>query len=349
MDLVDSIVTEVSSFAFTRETMFLENHPQMPNTAQARGVKDSFRVSHGKNLELKVFSAKNIFLEMRGQRTHLFQGKDLLTEYSYGHVVCREETECTSIFGQDNPKLLSYSGIVFTSHTETYNIHHFILEVLPVLWIQREFLRGKSLVIMGSSDSRFAQEIVDLLDLDLKVLIVPIGSICRFVDSYFLDTIPFRVYPTKILSEIRNYVWAKLSIRNSNTKRNIGSGILFLGRGDKSRNRRELVNEPELLKHLERNFGTVKVIRPGLMHINETIKLIGEAQLVAGPTGGALSNIIWARNIFKFIEVVPDTYPGDTESLELSKLFSFAYDSINSRSTDGSRNFASSNQEAVIP
>lgn len=349
MKLLGSMGVEVVSFAFNNQTMFLENHPQIPSSDQARGVKDSFRMNSGKNLELKILQADLVLLEMSGQRTKLVERGQILKEHSYGHLFCCGESNCQTVKTPPVSRLLNYSNVVFTAHTESYNIHHFILEILPVLWMYRESIRGKSLVLMSSHDSRFAQEIIDLLDLELTVITVPIGSICNFEDSVYLETIPFRVYPKQILMEIQNYIWRKLSIKHSRQQSGKVSEVLFLGRGDESRNRRKLVNEPDFLRYLEKEFDRVTVIRPALMHLQDTIKMIGEAQVIVGPTGGALSNIIWARNILKFIEIVPETYPGDTESQELSKLFSFEYHSLSSRSTQESINFASADQEFIFP
>jgi hypothetical protein len=329
--------------------MFLENHPQVPSSYQAREVKDSFRISGGEALELKVLFADLVSLEMSGQRTKLLQKGEILKEYSYGHVFCCGESDNWGIETIPDTQYINFANVIFTAHTESYNIHHFFLEVLPVLWAQREFVKGKSLVVMGSHDSRFAQEITDLLDLGIRVVTVPIGSLCSFTDSFYFETIPFRVYPKKILTEIRDYIWTKLSVEHPRKRKERNSEVLFLGRGDESRNRRKLVNELELLRYLERNFGEVKVIRPAQLHLQETIKLIGEAEVIIGPTGGALSNLIWARNILQFVEVVPDTYPGDTESQELSRLFTFKYDLMISRSTNAFINFASSDQEVILP
>ena len=347
MNLLNQKKIDVKSFAFTKQSLYLENHLNMPHYSQARGIKDSFRLSDGNFMELRALFAHSVQMEMRGQRTKLKEKEKNLLEYSTGHIACCTDLNCLELRNSTNQKTRVFKDVVFTSHAESYNIHHFVLEILPVLWMQRELLNRKSLVLMGSHDSRFAQELVDLLDLNLKVITVPIGSVCYFKDSIFLETVPFRVYPVQILEEIRSYVWRKLPLESVSSERK--SGVLFLGRGDQSRNRRKIENEHLLLQYLESNFGSVRMIRPGLMDLQGTINSIARETLIAGPTGGALVNLIWARNMSDFIEIIPDTYPGDTESKELSKLFSFAHHSLYSRNTDLTVNFSSSNQEVMLP
>ena len=348
LNLIDSTKIDVTSFAFGRPTLFLENHPQMPSLEQGRSIKDSFRDSDGTTLESKIFMVDQIELEMGGQESRMTQNDKTLLEYSFGHVVCHENESSNRIYKSEN-SVSTFEGVIFTAHIGSYNIHHFFLEVLPVLWQHRNIIKGKTLIVTGSSDSRFVEEIVKLLDLELKIQIVPIGSLCRFMDSLYLDFIPFRVYPTEILNQIKSHLWEKLEIEKIELNDESASEVLYIGRGDLARNRRKIVNEDQLIKYLESNFGRVRIIRPALMNLEETIRLVGEAKIIAGPTGGALSHLIWARNISQFIEIVPETYPGDTESFEFAKLFSFKYFSLNSRNTTLTTYFSSSDQEVIFP
>jgi len=348
LKLLSTAKVEVTSFAFGRNTMFLENHPQMPSWEQGRRMKDSFRLSDGKSLDLNLFKVNQVVMEMNGQDSRLIRDDQFLSEFSFGHVLCGEKVNCDLDYARDK-KILTFEGVVFLSHIGSYNIHHFFLEVLPSLWEHKDFIRGKTLVVAGSSDSSFIQEIVELLDLELKIHIAPIGSICRFVDSFYVDFAPFRVYPLGTLAQIKHYLWNKLAIIELKQNTEKSSDFLFIGRGDASRNRRKILNEEKLLKFLENNFGEVMTIRPAFLKLEETIKLVGQAKVIAGPTGGALVHLIWARNIEKFIEIVPETYPGDTESHEFSRLFSFEHSFLSSRNVTPGVYFSSSDQEVIFP
>jgi capsular polysaccharide biosynthesis protein len=112
----------------------------------------------------------------------------------------------------------------------------------------------------------------------------------------------------------------------------IASPVVFIGRQDNDRNRRSLVNETEVLKHLESIYGDVQVIRPGVTKISETVKNIRGAKILIGPTGGNLAHLIWASNLELFVEIVPSGYPGITETQELSVILGFDYLRVDSNS-----------------
>jgi hypothetical protein len=63
--------------------------------------------------------------------------------------------------------------------------------------------------------------------------------------------------------------------------------------------------------------------------------------------GGSLAHLIWAKSLDLFIEIVPYTYFGTTETEELSKIYGFEYRRVNASNVN-SDNWAWADQNCDI-
>ena len=89
----------------------------------------------------------------------------------------------------------------------------------------------------------------------------------------------------------------KISLENTNKKNR-----LYLTR--KNCEYRKLINESEIVEYLKsKNF---KIIDTDNLSINEQIDFFSSAEIVIGPTGSALTNIVFCKKNTKIFEITPD-------------------------------------------
>jgi capsular polysaccharide biosynthesis protein len=349
MKLIVSEVVDVRSLAFTERNQFLENHPQVPSISQARHLKNTFMKSEGKEIESRISLLAHASLHQDGQNSILIESGRVDDVNSIGHVVCCDPLKKIRQMRSKNPKVFQLNGVVVTTHPGSYNYHHFVFELLPAIWLHRKFLSGKQIVISTSGDSGFVQELIDLLGLNLTVIQVPLNNICHLEDSYVLDFFPFRVYPLELINQIRRKILSSIEINQIFEFGKKDNSTIYLGRGDRTRNRRQIINEEELMNYLRIRFGDLNVIRPGLSNTKENISRLVSAKHIIGPTGGALANLIWVKNLELVTEIIPESYPGDTESFELAQLLGFKYEKLFSQSVQKHAYFSNEDQMVFIP
>ncbi len=349
MKLIVSEVVDVCSLAFTERNQFLENHPQVPSISQARHLKNTFMKSRGKKIESRISLIPRASLYQDGQNSVFIESGRVDESNSVGHVICCDPLEKISQMQSQKPVVFQFNDVVITTHPGSYNYHHFVFELLPAIWLHRKFLSGKQIAISTSGDSVFVQELIDLLDLNLTVIQLPLFNICHLEDSYVMDFIPFRVYPMNLINEIRQKVYSSLEINQTFELGKQDGSTIYLGRGDRTRNRRQIINEEELLNYLGTRFDNLNVIRPGLSETRENISRLLNAKHIISPTGGALANLIWVKNLELVTEIIPESYPGDTESFELAQLMGFKHEKLFSQSVQKDAYFSNEDQIVSIP
>ena len=326
-----SKVLKVKSFTFDENTFFAEYHLNYPMSEQLSRVKKSFVDSRGKSISIFLDNLQDIRIDYSGALTvfsDLNTGK-VLKEFCYGVD--------SSIVNYPAGLLEFRSSLKQEYHFENavaclpgggYNLHHFLFEILPVLLSFKSELQNYDALILGSTPgATFLSEINQILGLAENLTLVPINSSIQIGKLANLTAVPFRIYPVDVIYEIRELMLEKCKFGTDDT-----SAVVFIGRQDNDRNRRSLVNETEVLQHLELIYGNVQVIRPGITKISETVSTIRDARILIGPTGGNLAHLIWAANLELFVEIVPSGYPGNTETQELSNILGFEYLRVDSNS-----------------
>lgn len=322
----------VNSYAYTDSTFYAEFHPNLPLHHQASRIKKSFATSRGTSLEVFTDPLNDVRIDYDGALIIYSESnnKSFLTEYCYGVD--------TSIINYPRAVEDFQSKLLHSQQIENsaiclpgggYNLHHFIFEILPSLLIFRDDIKlAKSLVLGTTPGATFLQEFNDVFSLNDNLVLIPLNSTLQVRNSINISAIPFRIYPTDLLLEIRDEV-----LRAFKSADVAKSEIVFIGRQDLDRNRRVLVNENEVIEILNQSFKNIHVIRPGVAKLTETVQAIRNARVLIGPTGGNLAHLIWAKNLEVFVEIVPEGYYGDTETKELSKLMNFKYLRVQSTAT----------------
>jgi capsular polysaccharide biosynthesis protein len=232
-----------------------------------------------------------------------------------------------------------------------YNVHHFVYEHLTSAWIHREVFEHRPKVLVGASDmsaNAFQGPLLRLLGLRIEPVLLPLHSRVRLRDCTMLASLTFRLYPTEALREVRERICRNVVLSGVDAP---NSGVVYLGRGDQERNRRPLVNEQEVIGVLRERWPDLTVIRSALQPVEQTVAAIRGARVIVGPTAGALVHHVWASNLEHVVELVPDEYPGVSETEEVGEFLSFTHHNVSTRTVRGNPQdrWVDAGQEANIP
>ncbi len=93
-----------------------------------------------------------------------------------------------------------------------------------------------------------------------------------------------------------------------------GPRTVYLSRSGQSY--RKLTNETEV-EDLFRSLG-FRVVRPEELPIEEQVRIVAEAELIAGPGGSAMFDVAFQRHLKSVLIVIPATYAEITEWLFLA-------------------------------
>ncbi len=336
----------VKSFSYDRRNFYANKHEQIFESAQAQQAKKSYASSGGQSIDLPFETFRKIEIFQEGQLTVYRAEGVLVGEYSYGaDFLSVNRCDCLLDSYKKNFRTLSVEGAVSFLSPGSYNIHHFFFEVLPVIYAHRKTLRGRRVLVPGTQGGgRFYAEFNKLLGLEIDFVQVPLNSRVIGSDIDVYGTFPFRIYPVELIEEIREEIWRKLKNFSPPSK----DSIIYLGRGDLERNRRKIINEVDLFEALQTLGKTVKVIRPGLENLQNTIISLMFAREIIGPTGGALFHLLWSQNLEVFHELKPLEHQSMSESEELSEIFTFSYSTSETISTDPSVFWSLSDQSVDI-
>ena len=328
---MSSRTARVVSFSYSSKTFYAEFHPNFPLSRQASRIKKSFAESDGASVEIYSDPLHDVKIDYDGALT-IFSDLptgNFLPEYCYGvdaNIInypggVKDFLAGMSYFGEIENAVVCLPG-------GGYNLHHFVLEILPAILLFRDEVKAAGSLVLGATPgASFLQEFNEIFHLNQNLKLVPLNASLKLRRSTNISAFPFRIYPIDLINEIRVEVTRHFPALTS-----IGSDILFIGRRDFDRNRRALTNEEQVIDLLRQSFGKVALIRPGVSELSQTVGAVQRARVLVGPTGGNLAHLIWAKNLEVFIEIVPDGYFGDTETEELSKIFGFKYLRVSSKS-----------------
>jgi hypothetical protein len=340
--------TRVKSYFRSRNTRFFEEdasraaHPE-----QIKRFRDSFAISDGERGSVDFDAIGAVRIDYEGQLTlvsSINDGKFFFNHCSGPDVSIMKYSSALSEFRSGLSSKSTIDNAAFCLSISGYNFHCFLFEILPSLIAFKPELQETDKLILGATaGGSFIEEFNDVLKFHKSIELLPLRSSVEVTNAYAVTSFPFRIYPIDILEDIR--------IRMRDESRaffaNKGPEICFIGRADRDRNRRNLVNEDAVLRELADYFSDVVVIRPGITKLLDTIAQIRDARVIVGMLGGSLAHLVWAKSLDLFIEIVPYTYFGTTETEELSKIYGFEYRRVNASNVD-SDNWAWADQNCDI-
>jgi hypothetical protein len=343
-----SYETKVKSYFRGKSTRFFEEDAsKISHPEQLKRFRDSFAISNGERGTIDFEDLGSTRIDYEGQLTivsSLNENKFFLNHSCGPDVSIVKYPSALNDFRSG----LSAKGVIenaaFCLSTGGYNFHHFVFEILPALMVFKEELQGAENLILGAaSGSSFIEEFNEILRFHKSIQLLPLRSTIEVKRAFGITPFPFRIYPIEILEEIRIRMRIE-SLKYSSKK---GAEICFIGRADRDRNRRNLLNEDAVLSEIVEHFGSVNVVRPGITKLIETVSQLREARVLIGMLGGSLAHLVWAHSLELFIEIVPLNYFGVTETEELSKIYGFEYLRVNSANVD-SDNWAWANQNCDL-
>jgi len=340
--------TKVKSYFRGKNTRFFEEDAsKISHPAQLKRFRDSFAISNGERGAVDFEGIGAARIDYEGQLTlvsSVSDGQFLFNHCSGPDVSIMNYSSALTQFRSGLATRDKVQNAAFCLSISGYNFHCFLFEILPSLIAFKEELQETENLILGATaGGSFINEFNEILKLHKSIELLPLRSSIEVADAFAITSFPFRIYPIDILEEIRLRMRQE-SKRFSNDK---GAEICFIGRADRDRNRRNLLNEGAVLGEIVNCFGNVVVIRPGITRLIETVAQIRDARVIVGMLGGSLAHLVWADSLELFIEIVPYTYFGATETEELSKIYGFEYRRINASNVD-SDNWAWADQNCDI-
>lgn len=342
-----SYEVRVKSFFHTRDTRYGVTDSTFPLLGQLKRFRESFALSDGNSGIIDFQPLNHIRIDYEGQLTlvtDLEKGEYLVDYCSGADVSIINFPSSIKEFQTRLTEAGSFDNTAFCLSVNGYNFHHFLFEILPSLVAFKEELQETDKLVLGATTGgSFIEEFNEVLSFHKSIKLLPLRSSIEVTNAFALTSFPFRIYPRDILEEIRLQMRGA-SKEFSDVK---GQEICFIGRADRDRNRRNLLNEDAVLLEIIRFFGDVFVIRPGITKLIETVSQIRESRVIIGALGGSLAHLVWAHSLELFIEIVPYDYFGATETEELSKVFGFEYRRVNSSNVN-SDNWAWADQNCDI-
>jgi capsular polysaccharide biosynthesis protein len=180
-----------------------------------------------------------------------------------------------------------------------WNLYHLILETSPGLLL----INDTDYKINLSYSSKQNTDVVKVIG---NPYIIP-------TKLFSLEKFSELIIPSPILEdnahfpniELMNKLIKKLQINFlEKTKIKPLGKKIYVSRSDASR--RKVLNEVELMEHLEkRGF---KMVIPRKYNIADQSKLFEDAEIIIGPHGMGLTNILFSNNLKTVIELFPTTW-----------------------------------------
>ena len=338
----------VKSYFRGSNTGFFEHDTnRFPHHEQSRRFRDSFAVSNGEQGIIEIEAIGNCRIDYEGNLTlvsSIDENKFHLNYCSGSEVSIVNYPSAVSEFRDRLSTRGRFENAAFCLSASGYNFHHFLFEILPsLLTFKEELLATDKLILGATAGGSFIHDFNEILNLHKSIELLPLQSTVEVANAFAITSFPFRVYPIEILEEIR----LRIRQESKNYSGVKGEEVCFIGRADRDRNRRNLLNEDAVIAMISNYFGTAFIIRPGITKLIETVAQIRDARVIVGMLGGSLAHLVWAQSLELFVEIVPKTYFGATETEELSKIYGFEYWRINSSNVD-SNNWAWANQNCDI-
>lgn len=323
----------VSSYAYGPEMFYADKHEQLPLYSQYEEFKKTYRESGGSFAKLTFRTFEDISAIYKGQLSVFSSSKVIVDDFSFGQdFLCAKSSENFAL--SNKRKSIKVSNALLCLPGGGYNIHHFVLEVLPSILLFREEIRDFGMLILGGFEtSTFIDELCTLFFPGIKVVKIPPNTLIHAKKSALINSFPYKIYPQEIIGEIRQTV--KDFVVNRKPTPKISANNLLFARGDKERNRRNLVNQEDLLSQCFIKGKKLQVTMPAHQDIFESVGLSIRINTHVGQSGGGFIHTLWGEELTRVIELKPDGFKGNSEIFDLCRLFNRDYRSVTTTSLGG--------------
>ena len=302
---------------------FADRHEHSRTVDQFRTIKKSYRESFGNEIQIKLEFYKSIDSYYYGQSTIFTHGASLNREFSFGAELLEVNSNILEVFGKPQ-MVIQADNAVICLPKGGYNIHHFIVEILPSIYLYRvEISEIGVLVLGGFETSTFIDELLGQLLPNVEIIKVPPKTKVKSENSFLLSSFPYKIYPIELLNEIREYF--RLIFLEESRSSAQSPGNLFYSRGDRERNRRVLDNQDLFLAEVTRLGKMITVTYPALQEVRKSIGVSMNSTCQLSQSGGGFIHMLWAETQSQIIELKPIEFVGNTEIYDLCRLLGMNY------------------------
>jgi hypothetical protein len=186
---------------------------------------------------------------------------------------------------------------VLLANQSSINYWHFMTEVYPRLWAYDEYeaLRSARVIVRRKGD-KFDQALVETLGIPpSQTIALDWAPIYRFKHLIYPSALCDRALTRKKVDFVRNRIRPELAGRPRGTRR------FYLARTD--RGQRGVLNEDQVWSVLEPH-GFEKVV-PSDLSLSAQADLFSQAEMLVGPHGAALTNVLFMAPGSVVVELAP--------------------------------------------
>jgi capsular polysaccharide biosynthesis protein len=200
------------------------------------------------------------------------------------------------------PRIEELSGTALSLVTRgaSSNYYHFLFDVLPRLGVFEEAMPGRQVdAVIVPHATGYQKQLLELVGCP-GPWVQPSPSKSYRAHTLLVPSTPNQDLPAPHAS----VAWLRSRLRP--TDATSGPALrIYITRGDKPRTRRYL-QEAELVAELARR-GFI-VLDPGAHSVREQIDLFSRAEMIVSPHGAGLSNVVFARDDVRVLELFASDY-----------------------------------------
>jgi capsular polysaccharide biosynthesis protein len=179
--------------------------------------------------------------------------------------------------------------------------HHWLLEILPRLWVLDEFPEFSDIPIIVPGDmTGFQTDSLTALGIKEDQLLPFDGSNWQFDRLIVPSFLAPGGHSRRQIQWLRGNLFSSFDIEQNEA----GKRRLYISRQDATR--RRLLNEDDIENYLHKlGFETVL---PGELSLKDQLLLFNEAEVICGTSGSGMTNHVFAPPQASVIEMQPDSY-----------------------------------------
>ncbi len=197
------------------------------------------------------------------------------------------------------PERVDGTVAVLSARATGHNYYHFLMDSLPRLaMLDAAFPGGRPDCWVVDTHTRYQRELLGLLGLDTERLIAPGAGFSLQARRLLVPSLPN--VSTIVSPETTTWLREALPAR-----RTTGGRCLYVTRGSVPNTRRVVQEEAIVALLRRRGF---EVIDPGSLTVQEQIDHFAAAEVVVAPHGAALSNLTFAPEGVRVLELFAPGY-----------------------------------------
>ncbi len=314
--------SKVLSYKYNYNTRYMEDSINTISRWSKSYIRNSFANSKAKEIELPLIESDySYFADGKEFILCLSNNSRISVELTYGKL--EEKIVREMKHGEE-----LYDSIILIAKC-SYNPWHYFTEILTLAneLIEKKIFPKKKIYLPYNP---LFNDLIKLIDPNHRIKTYRINKIYTAKKSYFLEGIVGEVLLTSSIDKLVKKISKELNLNNSS----YNFKDIYIGRNDtdKYRNRRKILYEKKALNIIKKKYPEIKVIRPGLMSIIESIKFMYNCKNVISPLGTQLVlNCLFSKNLKKMIEMVPELYKGFTTGELIAKFKKSKYKKISTK------------------